>query len=86
MFLFFQLQATWAVLFALTILSVVSNKSTVLHATDYFAIVIWCTSITGEYFANCKISNISEGAMNADDADRLWEKSLNLTGLKYPGI
>ena len=44
------------------------------------------SEITGEYFANCKISNISEGAMNADDADGLWEKSLNLTGLKYPGI
>ena len=34
MFLFFQLQATWAVLFALTILAVVNNKNVNLQITD----------------------------------------------------
>ncbi len=76
MFLFFQLQATWAVLFALTILSVVSNKSTVLHATDYFAIVIWCTSITGEYFADRQLSEFRKSNDNTKVCNiGLWRYS-----------
>ena len=56
MFLFFQLQATWAVLFALTILAVVNNKNVNLQITDYVAIVIWCISLSGEYLADWQLS------------------------------
>jgi len=56
MFIFFQLQATWAVLFALTILAVVSNKNINLQITDYIAIIVWCISITGEYFSDRQLT------------------------------
>ncbi len=37
--------------------------------------------ISGEYFYNSKISKTSNGANNSQDADRLWDISLQLTGL-----
>jgi len=44
------------------------------------------SGITGEYFSDCKIADISEGAKNIADTDNLWELSLKLTNLKYPKI
>ena len=39
------------------------------------------SNISGEYFYNSKISKTSNGANNSQDADRLWDISLQLTGL-----
>ena len=42
------------------------------------------SKISGEYFFDCKIKEISEGAKNESDADKLWEISSKMTGLSYP--
>ena len=39
---------------------------------------------SGEYFIDCKKAPITKGAQSAEDAERLWEMSSELTGLKYP--
>lgn len=40
------------------------------------------SDVSGEYFYNSKISKISSGASNKEDAEKLWEISMELTGLK----
>ena len=42
------------------------------------------SKISGEYFFDCKIKEVSEGAKNESDADKLWEISSKMTGLSYP--
>lgn len=76
MFLFFQLQATWAVLFASTIFSVVNNQSIALNVVDYLAIVIWCISITGEYFADKQLHQFRKSNDRKEVCDiGLWRYS-----------
>ena len=40
------------------------------------------SDVSGKYFYNSKISKISSGASNEDDAERLWKISMELTGLR----
>ena len=39
------------------------------------------SDVSGKYFYNSKISKISSGASNKEDAEKLWEISMELTGL-----
>jgi len=40
------------------------------------------SEISGEYFANCKIQEVSKGAKDKNDQETLWDLSLQLTKLK----
>lgn len=39
------------------------------------------SDVSGKYFYNSKISKISSGASNKEDTEKLWEISMELTGL-----
>lgn len=39
------------------------------------------SDVSGKYFYNSKISKISSGALSKEDAEKLWEISMELTGL-----
>ena len=39
------------------------------------------SSISGDYFIDCKKAKITKGAKSKEDAERLWKISLELTGL-----
>lgn len=39
------------------------------------------SNISGEYFIDCKKARTTKGANNAEDADKLWQISLQLSGL-----
>ncbi|MEM7026944.1 MAG: DUF1295 domain-containing protein, partial [Pseudomonadota bacterium] len=56
MFVFFQIQAGWAILFALPVLVAVTNSSPNLLITDYLGIAIWIASMFGEMIADRQLS------------------------------
>jgi len=54
------------------------GAKTILHlATDESV-----ANVSGEYFKECKISNVSNSASNEHLAEELWERSAELTSLK----
>lgn len=52
LFLFFQVQAAWAVLFALPVLVAVSNPAPGLRLTDYLGVLVWLLAMAGEFIAD----------------------------------
>ena len=51
-FLFFQIQAAWALLFALPVLVAVSNPAPGLGLTDYLGVLVWLVALAGELVAD----------------------------------
>ena len=64
-FLFFQIQAAWALLFALPVLVAVSNPAPDLRLMDYLAVLVWLIAISGEVIADRQLR-----AFRADPANR----------------
>lgn len=62
-FLFFQIQAVWAVMFSIPFIPVVYNK-TALGWTDYTGIIIWIIAIAGESIADRQLAQFRSKAEN----------------------
>lgn len=56
LFGFFQLQAAFAVLFALPIGAAAMNATPALRGTDFAAIAVWCVGIAGEALADRQLA------------------------------
>ncbi len=56
MFIFYQIQAAWAVLFAFPMLSVALNAEPMWGLLDVLAILIWLTSIVGASIADAQLA------------------------------
>lgn len=77
LFGFFQLQALWAMLFALPMLVAASNPTHGLKWTDYAAIVVWIAAIGGESIADAQLSRFRHREENRGKVcqDGLWRYS-----------
>lgn len=64
LFLFFQVQAFWALLFALPILGAASNPSKSLHWPDFLGLAIWLTAVAGESIADAQLSRFRRDPAN----------------------
>ncbi len=64
MFVFFQIQAGWAILFALPILVAVTNPAESLLWTDYIGVVIWLFAMSGELIADRQLSDFRNNPDN----------------------
>ncbi|QYK51989.1 MAG: DUF1295 domain-containing protein [Fimbriimonadaceae bacterium] len=73
MFGFFQIQAAWAVLFALPMLAASYNPSPV-RALDLFAIAVWLVAVIGESIADLQLANFKKNPENKGKVCRegLW--------------
>ena len=56
MFLFFQLQAAWAVLFALPMWVAADNPTMGLQWFDYAGVLVWLIAVTGESIADTQLA------------------------------
>jgi len=56
MFVFFQIQAAWTILFALPMFAASNNSGRVWGALDFVAIAILCIALTGEGIADYQLS------------------------------
>ncbi len=76
MFGFFQIQAFWAVLFALPMLGAASNTAT-LGITDWIAIVVFLVAISGESVADLQLARFRNQELNRGKVCRvgLWKWS-----------
>ena len=77
LFVFFQVQAVLALLFALPVLTVAHNSASPLNAWDYLGVVIWlvaagCTALADRQLANFKSRPESRGKTCRDG---LWRYS-----------
>ncbi len=77
MFIFFQIQAGWAILFALPILVAVSNPATSLGLLDYLGIAVWVLSILGELIADKQLADFRNNPDNKGKVCKLglWRYS-----------
>ncbi|MEQ8288664.1 MAG: DUF1295 domain-containing protein [Gammaproteobacteria bacterium] len=77
MFIFFQIQAGWAILFALPVLVAVSNPSATLGITDYLGIAVWIISMSGEFIADRELSLFRQDPANKGKVCKrgLWRYS-----------
>ncbi len=73
MFVFFQIQAGWAILFALPVLVAVSNPATTLGLTDYLGIAVWIISMTGEYISD---QQLNQFRINPDNKGKVCKTGL----------
>lgn len=60
LFGFFQIQAAWAVLFALPMLAAATNDTPAINGFDIAAIIIWLNAMTGEGVADWQLSNFKQ--------------------------
>ena len=76
MFLFFQVQATWVVLFALPMWAAAATPGP-LTWTDGFGVAIWCAALTGEWRAERDLLKFRARPGNAGRVcrDGLWRYS-----------
>ena len=77
MFVFFQIQAGWAILFALPVLVAVSNPSASLGIADYLGIAVWLISMFGEHVADQQLSQFRNNPDNKGKVCKtgLWRYS-----------
>ena len=77
LFLFFQLQAFWSVLFAIPILLAASNPLPMWRPLDVAAIAFWVVAMAGEAFADAQLSRFRNNPANVGKVCRtgLWRYS-----------
>ena len=73
MFIFFQIQAAWAILFALPVLVAVTNPSNTLLITDYLGVLVWLFSMAGELIADRQLSQFRN---NPDNKGKVCKEGL----------
>lgn len=76
MFGFYQVQALWAVMFALPMLAAARNRAP-FGIADVAAIGIWAVAVTGETIADVQLARFTSGAHNKGHVFRagLWSWS-----------
>lgn len=62
LFAFFQIQAAWAVLFAMPMLAAATNETSGITAFDFAAIVFWLIAMTGESIADWQLARFKQQA------------------------
>jgi steroid 5-alpha reductase family enzyme len=77
LFVFYQIQAAWAVLFALPMLAVALNDKPMFSFIDILAIAIWLTSILGESIADRQLAGFKHRPDSKGQVcqDGLWKYS-----------
>ena len=77
LFLFFQLQAFWSMLFALPMLLATQNSRPMWQVLDRIAVVIWLIAVSGESLADWQLSAFRHNPANAGQVCRrgLWRYS-----------
>ena len=73
MFIFFQIQAFWALLFALPVLVAISNPAATLQITDYLGIAVWLLAMAGEFIAD---QQLNQFRTNPDNKGRVCNVGL----------
>jgi steroid 5-alpha reductase family enzyme len=64
MFIFFQLQATWTLLFALPFWAAAQNTTAGLTVLDIVGILIWCIAIGGETISDRQLAQFRNNPAN----------------------
>ena len=64
LFIFFQIQAAWAVMFAMPMLAAASNPTPGLRWFDWLGLAIWITSIAGESIADRQLARFRRDPAN----------------------
>ncbi|MEZ5353674.1 MAG: DUF1295 domain-containing protein [Bryobacteraceae bacterium] len=77
LFLFFQVQAFWSVLFAAPILIAMGNRTTPLGPWDAVAVGIWIVAVHGELTADRQLARFRQSKSNKGRVcrDGLWRYS-----------
>jgi steroid 5-alpha reductase family enzyme len=77
MFLFFQLQALWAVLFALPVVAASLAPREGLDALDVAGVIVWLTAIAGEWWSDRQLDRFRRDPVNRGRVcrDGLWKYS-----------
>lgn len=77
MFVFFQIQALWAVMFALPMLAAARNASGPLSWIDALGVTLWATSLVGAASADRQLSRFRSNLENRGTVcrDGLWRYS-----------
>ena len=76
MFGFFQIQALWAVLFALPMLAAATNQDAI-GITDFLGVVVWLIAISGESLADLQLARFRRNPIHRGQVCRvgLWSYS-----------
>ena len=74
LFVFFQIQALWAVMFAVPMLAAASNPTGALGWTDFLAVAIFAVGVLGESVADAQLERFRSNPANAGRVCRegLW--------------
>jgi steroid 5-alpha reductase family enzyme len=64
LFIFFQVQAFWAVLFALPMLVAARNDTSALQWYDYLGVLIWLIAVGGESIADAQLARFRNDPAN----------------------
>lgn len=77
LFVFFQAQALWAVMFALPVWAAARAPSATLQWNDYAGLLLWLICFTGEAVADRQLSNFRNrpGSKNSVCREGLWRYS-----------
>lgn len=77
MFVFFQIQATWAVLFALPMLIAAQNPAPFPRVYDFVAVGLWLIAVAGEAIADGQLAAFRHDPANRGQVCRrgLWRYS-----------
>ena len=76
-FLFFQIQALWAVLFSLPFLAVATNRTPSFTFADVLGIAVWIVAVSGETVADRQLARFRSNPANRGRTCRegLWRYS-----------
>ncbi len=76
-FLFFQVQALWAVLFSLPFLAVATSRTSFPSPADAVGIILWFVAVTGESLADRQLARFRANPSNRGKTcrDGLWRYS-----------
>ena len=76
-FLFFQVQALWALMFALPMWAAAQSNRAGLTQLDILALVVWFVAMFGEYLADKQLSRFRENPDNKGNVcqEGLWQYS-----------
>lgn len=72
-FIFFQVQASWTLLFALPFWAASRNTAGGLQITDYIGIAVWITAMLGEYISD---KQLHQFRMNNDNKGKVCNVGL----------
>lgn len=76
-FIFFQIQASWIVLFAIPFYIAMTNPTQTLHLYDFLGILIWLIAVLGESIADRQLQTFRENPANQGKTCQvgLWKYS-----------